>query len=56
MGDKPSGGAARRLALPIAWAASIALVVVALAGLVVFGEEIALAWPPFARLTSLLSG
>lgn len=42
--------------LPIAWAASVALVVLALLGLFVFAEEIALAWPPFARVTALLDG
>jgi len=43
-------------ALSIAWAASVAAVALALVSLFVFAEEIALAWPPFARVTSLLSG
>lgn len=48
----------RRIArgLPIAWLASVAVVLLGLLGLVVFGDEIALAWPPFARVTLLLNG
>ncbi len=51
---RPSPRPARTL--PIAWVASVALVVLALLGLFVFAEEIALAWPPFARVTALLDG
>lgn len=43
-------------ALPIAWAASVALVLLGLLGLFVFSHDIALAWPPFARVTALLDG
>lgn len=48
----------RRLAwaLPTAWLISVTFVLLALFGLVLFGEAIALAWPPFARVTSLLTG
>jgi len=48
----------RRLAwaLPTAWLISVIFVLLALFGLVLFGEVIALAWPPFARVTSLLTG
>jgi hypothetical protein len=51
--DRPPSRATRALA--IAWAASVTLVVLGLLGLFVFGEEIAVAWPPFARVTALLS-
>ena len=46
----------RARALPIAWLASVTLVLMALLALVIFGDEIALAWPPFARVSALLSG
>jgi predicted Zn finger-like uncharacterized protein len=49
---KPGAGRA----LPIAWLASVTFVMLALLALVLFGEEIALAWPPFARVTALVSG
>ncbi len=52
-------GASRRRSgawLRLAWVASIATVLLALAGLVFFGDAIAAAWPPFARVTSLLGG
>lgn len=42
--------------LRLAWAASIATVLSALAGLVLYGHAIADAWPPFARVTALLGG
>jgi predicted Zn finger-like uncharacterized protein len=42
--------------LPLAWIASVALMLLALAGLGVFHQEIATAWPPFARISSLFAG
>lgn len=48
---RPSG----RL-LPLAWVASVTCLLVALLALVLFGEEVAAAWPPFARITALLNG
>ena len=54
----PSGGAKRRSGawLRLAWVASVATVLLALTGLVLFGDAIAAAWPPFARVTVLLGG
>lgn len=43
-------------ALRLAWVASLATVALALAALLVFGDAIAAAWPPFARVTALLGG
>lgn len=42
--------------LRLAWAASIATLLLALAGLAFYGDAIAAAWPPFARVTALLGG
>lgn len=42
--------------LRLAWAASIATLLLVLAGLAVYGDAIAAAWPPFARVTALLGG
>lgn len=42
------------LALRLAWAASLVTVLLALAGLVLYADAIAAAWPPFARVTALL--
>ena len=42
--------------LPLAWLASVACVLLALAGLVVFGDSIAAVWPPFGRVTALTGG
>lgn len=53
---RSSQGPGRRsgAALRLAWVASIATVLLALAGLVLYGDAIAAAWPPFARVTALL--
>ena len=51
-----AGGRRRGLALGFAWAASLATVLLALAGLVFYSDVIAAAWPPFARVTTLLGG
>ena len=55
---RPVPAAAKRpaAALRLAWAASVATLVLALAGLVLYGDAIAAAWPPFARVTALLGG
>lgn len=42
--------------LPLAWAASVTLVLLTLFALVVFGGDIAAAWPPFGRVSLLISG
>ncbi|WP_424810449.1 zinc-ribbon domain-containing protein [Roseococcus sp. YIM B11640] len=47
---------ARRAALPLAWIASVAAVLVLVACLVLYRAPIAAAWPPFARLAGLLGG
>ncbi|MBS7791051.1 zinc-ribbon domain-containing protein [Roseococcus sp. SDR] len=41
-------------ALRLAWAVSVATLLLGLAGLVFYGDAIAAAWPPFARVTALL--
>lgn len=48
---RPSG----RL-LPLAWLASVTFLLLALLTLVMFGEAVATAWPPFARITALING
>ena len=40
--------------LPMAWAASLLLVIVAAAGVLIYSAQIATAWPPFARVSGLL--
>ena len=40
--------------LPMAWAASLFLVIVAAAGVLIYSAQIATAWPPFARVSGLL--
>lgn len=52
MSARPSPG--RVLAL--AWLASVACVLLALVALVMFGDAIAAAWPPFARVLALIGG
>jgi predicted Zn finger-like uncharacterized protein len=42
--------------LALAWLASLACVLLALVALVMFGDAIAAAWPPFARVTALIGG
>lgn len=42
--------------LALAWLASVAGVLLALLALVMFGDAIAAAWPPFARVSALIGG
>lgn len=42
--------------LPLAWMASVTLILLAMLALVFFGEDIAAAWPPFGHVTALLNG
>lgn len=53
---RPSPGRGSAVALRLAWGASIATLLLVLAGLVLYGDAIATAWPPFARVTALLGG
>lgn len=42
--------------LPMAWMASVTVVLLALLALVFFGEDIAAAWPPFGHVSARLAG
>ena len=55
-GPLPEVRAAPRWArlLPIAWLVSVIVVVIIVLGLLLLREEIALAWPPFARLAGVM--
>ncbi len=46
----------REALLPIAWLVSVIMVVLMVLGLLLFREEIAQAWPPFARVAGLMGG
>jgi predicted Zn finger-like uncharacterized protein len=52
----PAGARRQRVALRVAWGMSITMVLLALAGLFFYGDAIAAAWPPFARVTALIGG
>lgn len=58
LGSRPAPAARPRpgRVLALAWLASVACVVLALVALVMFGDAIAAAWPPFARVTALIGG
>ncbi|UPY36407.1 zinc-ribbon domain-containing protein [Sediminicoccus sp. KRV36] len=42
--------------LPIAWVASASIVLIAFFALIFYSTQIAVAWPPFGRVSSLLGG
>jgi len=46
----------REALLPIAWLVSVIVVVLMVLGLLLFREQIAQAWPPFARMAGVMGG